>query len=130
MTACDVLVIDDEPVVRAAVRRVLEAHGLAVATAEDAASGLTHPALAACRLVVCDLMLPDRSGIDVLAELAGRRPGLPVVLITGYATPDHAARARQMGAADFLAKPFEARELMDTVRRALEHRPDPTKEAP
>jgi DNA-binding NtrC family response regulator len=115
----DVLVIDDEPIVREAVRRVLGAHGLDVATADDAAAGLAHPAAATCRLVLCDLMLPDRSGMDVLAELARRRPGVPVVLITGYATPDHAARARDAGAADFLAKPFDATELVDTIRRAL-----------
>jgi DNA-binding NtrC family response regulator len=120
MTGSDVLVIDDEPVVREAVRRVLGAQGLDVATAGDAAAGLAHPAAAICRLVLCDLMLPDCSGMDVLAELARRRPGLPVVLITGYATPDHAARAREAGAADFLAKPFDAKELVDTVRRALE----------
>jgi DNA-binding NtrC family response regulator len=119
MTACDVLVIDDEPVVRAAVSRVLEANGLRVATADDAASGLGHPALADCRLVLCDLMLPDRSGTEVLRELARRRPDLPVVLITGYATSDHAERAREAGAAAFLAKPFEARELVDCVRQVL-----------
>jgi DNA-binding NtrC family response regulator len=119
MTACDVLVIDDEPVVRDAVRRVLESHGLRVAVADAAASGLAHPALATCRLVLCDLMLPDRSGFEVLEDIARCRPGLPVVLITGYATADHAVRAHDAGAADFLAKPFEARELMDTVRRVL-----------
>ncbi len=119
MTSCDVLVIDDEPVVRAAVRRVLEANGLSVATADDAASGLAHPAIAECRLVICDLMLPDRSGTEVLHELARRHPSLPVVLITGYATPDLAVRAREAGAAAFLAKPFEASELMACVRRAI-----------
>jgi DNA-binding NtrC family response regulator len=119
MSECDVLVIDDEPVVRAAVRRVLEANGLRVATAGDAEAGLAHPALATCRLVLCDLMLPDRSGDEVLLEIRRRHPGLPVILITGYATPDHAIRAREAGAAGFLAKPFEAAELMDSVRRVL-----------
>jgi two-component system chemotaxis response regulator CheY len=119
MTEYDVLVIDDEPVVREGVRRVLEASGLRVATADDATSGLQHPALAACRLVLCDIMLPDRSGIDVLCELARARPGLPVVLITGYATPDLAERAQEAGAAAFLAKPFEASELTDCVRGVL-----------
>jgi DNA-binding NtrC family response regulator len=123
MTECDVLVIDDEPVVRDGVRRVLEANGLSVATADDASSGLGHGALAACRLVLCDLMLPGGSGIDVLREIARRRPALPVVVITGYATEDHAARAAAAGAAAFLAKPFEASELMDCVRRALAGRP-------
>ncbi len=122
MTPCDVLVIDDEPVVRAAVRRVLEADDLQVETADDAASGLAHPALTECRLVICDLMLPDRSGTEVLHELAVQHPGLPVVLITGYATPDLAVRAREAGAAAFLAKPFEARELIECVRGALANR--------
>ena len=52
-----------------------------------------------CRLVLCDLMLPDRSGIEVLEEIARRRPDLPVLVITGYATAEHAARAREAGAA-------------------------------
>jgi two-component system OmpR family response regulator len=120
MNEYDVLVIDDEPVVREAVRRVLQANGLGVTTVADAASGLAHPALERCRLVLCDLMLPDRSGFDVLRDLARLRPGLPVVVITGYATHDHVVRAREQGAADFLAKPFDAGELMDSVRRALD----------
>jgi DNA-binding NtrC family response regulator len=119
MNECDVLVIDDEPVVRDAVRRVLQAHGLRVATADDATSGLSHPALAGCRLVLCDLMLPDRSGTEVLREILQRHPGLPVVMITGYATRDEARRALEAGAVDFLAKPFEAKELMRCVHRAL-----------
>ena len=90
-----------------------------VATVDDAASAMTDAALATCRLVLCDLMLPDRSGFEVLHDLGTLRPGLPVVLITGYATRDHAARAQEAGAVDFLAKPFEARELMDCVQRAL-----------
>ena len=118
MTA-DVLVIDDEPVVREAVRRVLEGDGLRVAGAEDGASGLAHPAARACRLVLCDLMLPDLSGTEVLRSLHAERPELPIVLITGFATPDHALRAREAGAIDFLAKPFEASVLLDVVRRAL-----------
>ena len=121
MTASDVLVIEDEPVVRAAVRRVLEAAGLRVATADDAGSGLRHPDLDGCRLVVCDVMLPDGSGMDVLREVRARRPDLPIVLMTGYATPDLAVRAHDAGAAAFLAKPFEASELLECVHRALAH---------
>ena len=127
MTGCDVLVIDDEPVVREAVRRVLEADGFSVATADDAAAGLEHPGLVACRLVLCDIMLPDRSGMEVLHEVTIRRPGVPVVLMTGYATPDLSERAREAGAAAFLAKPFEASELTACVRRVLA-RHAPTKE--
>ena len=115
----DVLVIDDEPVVREAVRRILEGDGLRVEGAEDGASGLAHPAARTCRLVLCDLMLPDLPGMEVLKSLHAERPDLPIVMITGFATPDHALRARDAGAIDFLAKPFEAGELLEAVRRAL-----------
>ena len=115
----DVLVIDDEPVVCDAVRRVLGAEGLRVATASDGVMGLGHAAAATCRLVLLDLMLPDRSGFEVLRAFRARRPDLPVVVITGYATHESARRAMEEGAADYLPKPFEESELLAVVRRAL-----------
>jgi DNA-binding NtrC family response regulator len=117
-----VLVVDDEAVVRDGVRRVLEADGLRVETAADAAAALAHPAAADCQLVVCDLMLPDQSGLDLLRRLRQARPELAVVMITGYATADHALRAQEVGASDFLAKPFTSSELLTVVREALRGR--------
>jgi DNA-binding NtrC family response regulator len=124
----DVLVIDDEPVVRDAVGRVLAEEGLRVATAVDGASGLAHPAVATCRLVLLDLILPDRSGIEVLRALQAARPRLPVVVITGYATHESTRRAFEAGAIDYLPKPFEASELLAVVCRALGDRDGPPKE--
>ena len=115
----DVLIVDDEPVVRGAVRLVLEPEGFGVAEAADAAAALAHPALADCRLVLCDMMLPGVDGVDVVRELRRRRAELPIVLITGYATAEHAARAIAAGASGFLAKPFDDVELLDLVRQML-----------
>ncbi len=115
----DVLVVDDEPVVRDGIRLVLEAEGMRVAVAADALSAIAHPAAASCRLVMCDLMLPDHSGIEVLRSVRAGRPGLPVVMITGYATSENHELALEAGATDFLAKPFEESELLAVVRRAL-----------
>lgn len=115
----DVLVVDDEPVVRDAIRMVLEAGGLRVATVADRRAALAHPAADHCRLVLCDLMLPESSGIEVLRALRARRPGLPVVMITGYATAEVAVESLQCGAAGFLPKPFDDTELMNQVRQAL-----------
>ena len=115
----DVLVVDDEPVVCDAIRMVLEAGGLRVASAGDLGSALAHPAAAHCRLVLCDLMLPDTSGLELLRALHARRPDLPVVMITGYATAEVAVEALQCGAAGFLPKPFDDTELMNQVRRTL-----------
>ena len=115
----DVLVIDDEPVVRGAVRLVLEAEGLSVALADDAAGALAHPGLATCRLVLCDMMLPGANGLELVRELRRRRPDAPIVLITGFATAENAARAIDAGASAFLAKPFDDTELLEQVRAVL-----------
>lgn len=118
-TRPDVLLVDDEEVVRDGARRILEAHGLQVAVAADARSALTHPALQRCRAVLCDLILPDGSGTDLLRAIHRLRPGLPVVLITGYATLDQEEQARRAGATGFLTKPFDDSELLACLHRTL-----------
>lgn len=115
----DVLVVDDEAVVRDGVTRVLSSEGLRVAATGSGRSALEHPALASCRLVLCDLMLPDVSGLEVLKALRSARPELAVVLITGYATAENMARALEAGATGFLPKPFDEAELWAAVRHAL-----------
>ena len=115
----DVLVVDDEAVVRDGVGRVLSSEGLRVATTADGHSALAHPALASCRLVLCDLMLPDLPGIAVLESLRSARPELPVVLITGFATAENMTCALEAGATGFLPKPFDEAELWAAVRHAL-----------
>jgi DNA-binding NtrC family response regulator len=116
---CDVLVVDDEEVVRAGVVRILEAAGFSVACADSAGAAIAHPQLDRCRLVLCDLMLPDRPGTSVLAAMRGRGLAIPVVVITGYATSDSIDDALAAGAAGVLAKPFDEEELLATVGRAL-----------
>ena len=115
----DVLVVDDEPVVRDGIRLLLRAAGLRVATVGDAGSALAHPAAAGCRLLLCDLMLPDLSGIELAEKVRVARPDLPIVIITGYGTPENAARAVEAGISDFLPKPFTESELLTVVWRAL-----------
>jgi DNA-binding NtrC family response regulator len=116
---CDVFVVDDEPVVLGAVRRVLESEGMRVESAPSAEAALVNPALRTCRLVLCDLMLPRRSGLELLEEARRRRPELPVVMMTGYGTAENEARALQAGALGFLRKPFDPTELMEEVCSAL-----------
>ena len=115
----DVLVVDDEPVVCDAISLVLAREGVRVALAPSAEAALVHPALPGCRLVVTDLMLPGRSGIDLVRAIHVIHPALPVVVISGYATRENAGRALEAGATAFLAKPFDTSELLAVVRRAL-----------
>jgi len=124
----DVLVIDDEPVVRDAIRLVLGGEGLRVAGADSAEAAVAHPALAHCRLVICDLMLPGQSGLEALRAIRAARPSVPIVMITGYATSANADRVLEAGATAFLPKPFDDSELLSLVRQALTGAPGAGKE--
>lgn len=115
----DVLVVDDEPVVCDAIRLVLGHEGLRVASVPDAEAALEHPALRDCRLVICDLMLPGRSGLEALRAMRERRPRLPIVMITGFATPANTDLVLEAGATAFLPKPFDESELLTLVRHVL-----------
>jgi len=117
---CDVLVVDDEPIVREACRRVLESEGLRVALAQDARSALAHPAARTCRVLLCDLMLPDRPGIEIASTLKALRPGLQVVLTTGLITPENLAGTADTAYRGLLLKPFDESELLEAIRNALE----------
>ena len=125
---CDVLVVDDEPVVTDAVRLVLRDEGLAVTAVPDAEAALAHPDLAHCRLVLCDLMLPGHSGLEALKAMRAMRPDLPIVMITGYATRDHEELVLAAGATAFLPKPFDESELLTLVRHVLSPTDVPPKE--
>jgi CheY-like chemotaxis protein len=116
---CHVLVVDDEPVVVDVIRLVLGHAGFQVTAVPDAETALAHPALAGCHLVLCDLMLPGLSGLDALRTMLARRPGLPIVMTTGYATPEQEELVLTAGATAFLPKPFDDSELLTLVRRVL-----------
>ncbi len=115
--AVDVLVVDDDEVVRSAVQRILTPQGLRVATATSAASALAHPAAHTARLVLCDLMLPDAPGLDLVREMRKGRPERAVVVMTGYRLPPELAV--ELGSTVVLEKPFDEEELLSVVRAAV-----------
>jgi putative two-component system response regulator len=115
----NVLVIDDEPIVRELVVDILAGEGHEVgtaATAEEALSALEDHRLG---LVVSDIVMPGLSGLDLLARVRRRRPNLPVVLITGRATHGTVSAALAGGADGLVLKPFSHVELVRTVGTAL-----------
>ncbi len=115
----DVLVVEDEPVVRQAARRILAPEGLEVRTAVDVDEATAVLEESRCRLILSDLKLPGASGADLLDLVRVRWPETHVVMITGYATIANALMAFQHGAFDFVPKPFDIGELLGVVRRAL-----------
>lgn len=115
----DVLVVDDEQVVRGAVRKVCTAEGLVVDGAESVDAGLERLARMRYRAVLLDLMLPASGGMRVLEASRRDHPEIPVVMITGYATPESKVECFRGGAFDVLPKPFDANELVAVLRRAM-----------
>lgn len=113
------LVVEDEERVRQLVRRVLESEGYSVDTAATGAEGLTKAEVHAYGLVVLDLMLPDMSGDEVLAELLGRRLAMRVLVLSAVPEIGQRVHVLDMGALDFLPKPFAIAELLARVRARL-----------
>ena len=118
----DILVIDDEEVVLDAVSHICTAEGLRVETARDGATALRALDLHSFRLVLCDIMMPEVDGFQVLTEVQRRFPETPVIISTGFSTVENAVRSLTAGAIDFVPKPFTADELLSTLTRGLRYR--------
>jgi DNA-binding NtrC family response regulator len=117
-----ILILDDEPVIRDVLRTVLGKAGFGAVEAGTASEGLDRLANEPVDLLLLDLMLPDRPGLEVLAEVRARWPELPVVVITAYSSVESAIAAMRQGAYHYLPKPFRNDEIVHVVRQALEKR--------
>jgi DNA-binding NtrC family response regulator len=114
-----VLIIDDEAAIRESLETLLEFEGYSVQSAETGEEGLTRLGDTPYDLVLLDFALPDRNGLEVLAEIRSRDPQLPVIMITAYGTVDNAVRAMQNGATNFIQKPWDNEKLLADVRTAV-----------
>jgi CheY-like chemotaxis protein len=114
-----VLAVDDEAVVVQAIRRSLDGRGFRVDEAFSGQAALARVATQVYDLVLLDMRMPDLDGLDLLPRIRERQQGVPVVIITGYASIDTAVEAIQRGAADYLAKPFTPDELRSTADRII-----------
>jgi two-component system, NtrC family, nitrogen regulation response regulator NtrX len=115
-----ILIVDDEPGIRSSLTAILEDEGYRVAsvgTAGEAAQRLGGEGFDA---VLLDLWLPDRDGLELLAELRKRGIETPVIVISGHGTVDTAVQAIRLGAYDFLEKPMALSRVVVTVQNALE----------
>lgn len=114
-----VLVIEDEPGIVDFLERGLRAHGFAVRSALDGVSGSEIALNEPVDLVVLDLMLPGRSGLEVLDEVRSAKPMLPVILLTARGEVEDRVTGLDAGAADYLTKPFSLKELAARIRAQL-----------
>jgi DNA-binding response OmpR family regulator len=114
-----ILVIEDEPGIVDFLERGLRPHGFDVISALDGEHGIERALMEDVDLVVLDLMLPGRSGLEVLERLRARKPALPVIVLTALNEIEHRVAGLDAGAADYLAKPFSLSELAARIRAQL-----------
>jgi DNA-binding response OmpR family regulator len=115
----EIVMIEDEPGIGDFVKRGLGARGFEVSCALDGDSGLESALGERVALVLLDLMLPGRPGLEVLSELVERRPGLPVIVLTARGELEDRVEGLNAGAADYLVKPFMLAELEARIRAQL-----------
>jgi len=116
-----VLVVDDEPGVRESIRMILRGE-CEVATADSVDAALSALAATPADLVLLDLVMPGRGGLELLSELALQKDAPPVLVLTATRLEETAKEARARGAADCLRKPFEVEALRRRVRDLLARR--------
>jgi two-component system KDP operon response regulator KdpE len=117
-----ILVIDDEPAIRRFLRTSLGAEGYDVLEAEDGETGLAMLRRNAVDLLVLDLGLPGMDGLDVLSRLREGGSSLPVIVLSSRTDETGKVKALDMGADDYVTKPFGTDELLARIRAALRHR--------
>lgn len=114
-----IFLVDDEPDVTRGLRWLLESVGITAEEhhqADSFLSRLVHHTGGAC--VVLDLRMPGLSGIEVMEQLAMRRPDVPIIFLSAHGDVPSAVRAMKLGAFDFLQKPFNPQQFLECIHRA------------
>jgi len=115
-----VLIIDDEEGVRTSLSLILEDEGYDVRGASGPEAGIQIASEAGFDVVLCDIRMPKRSGLEILPDLTRLQPQATVLMMSAYGDVDQAIEAVRLGAYDYLAKPFQPQELLLTIRKAEE----------
>ncbi len=115
-----VLIVDDEEGVRTSLGLILEDEGYAVRSAADAEAALELVSQGTFEVVLCDVRMPGRNGLDLLPDLVRLQPGATVLMMSAFGEVEQALDAVRKGAYDFLSKPFQAEELLLAIRKAEE----------
>ena len=122
MSRGTILVVDDEAEIREGLVLLLGSEGYGVTSAETGLEGLARLEEKPYDLLLLDVSLPDRNGLDILREVHLRDPELSIVLITAYGSVDMARQAFKSGALDYITKPWSNDELLKQVAQAVEGR--------
>ncbi len=116
-----IMVVEDDPAVQKALKRLFETEGFAVEVRSDGLSALESFQACAPAAIVLDLRLPKLSGADLCKEIKSLAPALPIVVLSAASDVSDKVLLLELGADDYVTKPFSPRELLARVRAALRH---------
>lgn len=122
------LIVDDDDRIRELLSRFLTQQDYVVATARSAEDAIGLLDVLKFDLLVLDIMLPGLSGVELTQKLRAQKTDLPILLLTAMGEIDDRIKGLEAGADDYLAKPFEPRELALRIQAILRRRPDPVTE--
>jgi len=114
-----ILIIDDEAEIRESLETLLQLEGYTVVVAGTGHEGLIHIGQRSFDVILLDLALPDKNGMEVLSDIRLSHPQQAVIMITAYGTVENAVRAMQSGATNFIQKPWDNEKLLADVRAAV-----------
>lgn len=114
-----ILIVEDEPKMVAGLRDNFEYEGYKVLTAHDGVEGLDRALANSPDLVVLDVMMPKMSGLDVCRKLKAKRPSIPIIMLTARGQEVDKVVGLELGADDYVTKPFSIRELLARVKAVL-----------
>ena len=117
-----VLVVDDEPDIRDSLEMLLSSEGYRVELAQNATEGLKRMESSSFDLVLLDLMMPDKSGLQVLEEVRVRDRETPIFMLTAYGSVEVAVKALKAGANDYFPKPWDNEKLLIEIDRMIAKR--------
>jgi DNA-binding response OmpR family regulator len=119
-----ILVVEDDASIRRGVVDALELGGYATLEAPDGVKGLAAALSASCDLVLLDLVLPGPDGLEILRQVRGARPTLPVIILTARGEETDRVKGLKLGADDYVVKPFGVKELLARVEAVLRRSPE------
>lgn len=117
-----ILVIDDEENMLYMLNSLLTAEGYDVVTTEGGEEAQNLIRTEDFDLMVCDIRMHPVNGMEFLAQAHRERPDMAVVMLTAYGDMETAIKSKNLGAFDYVSKPFKAEELLMTIRRAIEYK--------
>ncbi|MBI4586759.1 MAG: response regulator transcription factor [Planctomycetes bacterium] len=124
MSQKQILIIEDDPAIRQGIVDALQFEGYQTLEAKNGNAGLDLALQADCHLLLLDLILPGRDGLEILRQVRLSRPSLPVIILTARGAEADRVQGLKLGADDYVVKPFSVKELLARIESVLRRSPE------